>query len=160
MVNLFNREEMGTFLRHGDVQTFNIIAPEPSRRLRRSVALINQYAARSEPRVVTYEDRPVTRAYRLTRVAVMVAAALVALSLHWPLGWFLAVGLAIGLPVTVSLACERLLGETLVEFLASRLGGLPMRPMLYIKTAWTRVEVEHVINGQTVNLHPDLVFRD
>ena len=159
-IHLYNREEMGLVHQHGDVHTFAIVIPNPSRRLRRAVALLNAYADCPLADNVTYEDRPVTKALWLMRLAVVLFGSVpLAAALYPIIGWLLALTVAAIITVVGVRGCEWFLGETLTELMASHLLGVPARPMQYITTAGHHGQVVYLVNGHPVDNHPHFVAR-
>jgi hypothetical protein len=64
--------------------------------------------------------------------------------------WIMAWIVALLLLTCLNLAWKAVTKENLVDFLASRIFGVPARPLLYIQRAWHRYEVRHRVNDRLV----------
>ncbi|MDF2460984.1 MAG: hypothetical protein K0S68_387 [Candidatus Saccharibacteria bacterium] len=159
MARLYLEEGLGR--RNGDIDTFEIRTPKPSRRLKRSVALVNYHAADDAKDPHTYEDWPVTLCQSATGLGLAlfvitpVSFTLRGLFGSWVLAWIMVLLLLVG----ASVALKIVMKENLIDFLASRIFGVPARPLLYIRRAWDQGKVRHRVNNRLVG-HPHLSARE
>lgn len=130
-----------------DIVPLYVALDHAPQRVHRAVCLVNKADRTFGAGFETEEDGPVSGAKLLMRFFLMLwLVPLSSIALH-DIGLIVLVSMAAG--CIINFVPRPLLGQTLVEWLASHLNGVPARPRLYIKQGLRR--------GQVIELPPELI---
>jgi hypothetical protein len=152
MISLANQENLGCVSSDTVVPKYDLTGKKAPRFILRSVELLNEYdhVFRDGAGFRTDQDAPVTNCKRLMSILQwIIAATLIVGPRLWPwwerthdLGVFLVIGmLAIVIAVGFNLVIKFILGESVTDFMASRIMGAPARPRLYVQEGIDRGQV-------------------